>query len=275
VTFSVRGCVCLSGTFNEVVGATACSVCLAGTFNNATGFSSCFVCPRGTAGNASGVCTTCQPGTFADAEGSVACEKCSEGQYAPDAGTTACQSCPPDKASSFRRTDCWCRQNHFLWNNTCMPCPRGSDCADVLSRTNVTLASIEGWWRDTSIGGPHDMNFQHLNHSFYQCPFSVDACPSSATGECNRGYFGVLCGVCEAGWHNTGGGCEECVGTGSLMMWLFAILIVCGALFLLNYLRKRVDASRMVTAAQIFVNYSQVCVVLPACALGCSGKESE
>ena len=82
-------------------------------------------------------------------------------------------------------------------SQTCLSCPEGAACQTNVRRTDLTLYSMEGFWRDVTA----------LKPSFYICPLSANACPSSANGTCNTGYDGVLCGLCKLGFHLSSNSC--------------------------------------------------------------------
>ena len=80
---------------------------------------------------------------------------------------------------------------------TCLSCPEGADCLASVRRTDVTLYSLAGYWRDISAKKP----------TFYLCPLGANACPSTVNGTCNTGYDGVICGLCKLGFHLTSNSC--------------------------------------------------------------------
>ena len=80
---------------------------------------------------------------------------------------------------------------------TCLSCPEGAECLAIVRRTELTLYSVDGYWRDVTSPKP----------TFYPCPLSVNACPSSLNGTCNQGYDGVMCSLCKPGFHMTSNSC--------------------------------------------------------------------
>ncbi len=65
----------------------------------------------------------------------------------------------------------------------------------------------------------------------YPCPMGAAACPSSSNGSCAVGYMGVMCGVCQKGYHATGAACLKCQGATqySIVIIIFAVAAAIGA----------------------------------------------
>jgi hypothetical protein len=92
------------------------------------------------------------------------------------------------------------------------------------------------------------------------CPFGDYGCPSSANATCSVGYMGVLCGVCNFGYHNLNGQCSPCTGTSKAML---PILIVGVAFFVgvVVWVARKFDPvtiQNIITVLQILIGYMQV-----------------
>ena len=74
---------------------------------------------------------------------------------------------------------------------------------------------------------------------------------------CTAGYSGVLCGVCQLGYHNSGAACDACAA-GSSYALPVAIVVVVVALAGAVYIAKRVDTIRLVGAGKVIVSYLQI-----------------
>ena len=142
-----------------------------------------------------------------------------------------------------------------MWRGSCRPCPvRGAACeGNIPGRDLLNLASKPGFWRLPSDPGSGNNSVPQ----FLPCIYSTTACPSSSNGSCYPGYRGVLCAVCERGYHQDPTGCNHCgklsvnviVGVG---IGLLAIILV------FAYISRRVNTRQLVSALKVTVGWLQV-----------------
>lgn len=98
---------CAAGSFNELVGATACVECPEGAVSR-DGADACQACAPGTVPTPSHTqCQLCPGGHFSNAPGG-ACQRCPAGSFRPEGGGdgTACTLCPPGFYSAEGAVDC-------------------------------------------------------------------------------------------------------------------------------------------------------------------------
>jgi hypothetical protein len=67
-----------------------------------------------------------------------------------------------------------------------------------------------------------------------------------------------MCGVCSSGYHLSSRACELCTGSANayLLPVLALVLVACVALFV--YISRRVNLTKLVSAAKVIVSYLQV-----------------
>ena len=250
---------CQVGQANGLPGASLCTDCAPGTYSNTNGSSACVACPAGqfVAASKATACEMAPLGSYAANTGAIAATQCANNFFSASKGATTCLVCPPNSASGTGAKTCGCAANFYgvIFNGTvtsCAPCPAGAECltADPLGqRTARTLLSLAGQWRvPTTTDQP----------SFMPCPLGVAACPSSSNGTCTLGYTGVLCGVCQLGYHASGSECSLC--RGSANAWLLPVMCVAVVLVgaLAVWVSRRVDTTKLVNGAKVIVSYLQV-----------------
>ena len=250
---------CQVGQANGLPGASLCTDCAPGTYSSTNGSSACVACPAGqfVAATKATACEMAPPGSYAANTGAIAASQCANNFFSASLGATTCLVCPPNSASGTGAKTCGCEASFYgvVLNGTltsCAPCPAGAEClaADPLGqRTARTLSSLAGQWRvPTAAARP----------SFMPCPLGVAACPSSSNGTCAPGYAGVLCGVCQIGYHASGSTCSVCRGTANA--WLLPIMCVVVVLLcaLAVWVSRRLDTTKLVNGAKVIVSYLQV-----------------
>ena len=181
---------CPAGTFSS--DGSACVSCPTGSFSSSTSTTSCTVCPAGTQ-QVGLSCLACDAGSYSLQPGSLSCDTCSKGLYSA-IGASTCTACPtssrPNGAVCICEAGFYLSTVEFMPNSSCVSCPSGAECSQP-NQTIASVASLSGWWRDTNSHTP----------TFYVCPYGNDACTSSATGTCQNGYAGTVCGICAEGYY--------------------------------------------------------------------------
>ena len=199
---------CDAGFFGTSVISTTCESCAAGTSQSLPGQTSCDVCVPGTysAGSAT-ECVLCDAAKqeFQNVEGKSNCRRCPtassptttngimlDGFLFPLYTSCSCDSqylqvpCDNVLNAGFESI---CSNEVTNWENNCVTCPEGANCL----RNGTTVENVKaaaGF--SAEIGG--------TNTVFYEC-FN-DAC--NAKGECNPGYTGPLCNLCDIGYGISG-----------------------------------------------------------------------
>lgn len=143
-------------------------------------------------------CAGCPAGTFAsEMKIRSSCEDCASGKFSPEPGSHSfCGSCPNGQVAVERGS------------MACADCPSGAKCEDTNS---VTVRP--GWW-----------STKPQSFEIYECPFGAQACMGgNTTRSCGHGYGGVLCGVCQPGYVQTG---DRCSGCNSLPAPIVAIIVI-------------------------------------------------
>lgn len=172
-------------------------------------------------------------------------------------GSTTCAICPPASSAPEASIACACDSGYYMsrkqtnQSSACLACPSGASCdgADPL-RTATTLRSSVGYWRVPSSLVASRAHAADAAPVFLKCPLETPSCPSSTNSSCAQGYRGVLCGVCERGYHATGSACTVCVGSNQTMLPILAgVIVIVGAI--LVYIAKRVDTSKMVSTTKV------------------------
>ncbi len=93
---------------------------------------------------------------------------------------------------------------------------------------------------------------------FLKCKLNPAACLSSANGSCAVGYEGPMCGVCSSGYHLSSRACEPCTGSANAyLLPVLALAMVAIAAFFV-YISRRVNLTKLVSAAKVIVSYLQV-----------------
>ena len=211
-----RACAfCRTGTFSIVPASLSCVVCPIGFVGNITGLTTCTACVAGLYWQPgpdaySPACVACAVGLFSAGPAQVQCSSCASQSFNPSLGMTTCSACPVSSVSVTGQVQCSCHVGFYglLVNGTtaaCAPCPFGALCTPSpdATRTLFSVQSIPGYWRLAP------------TTEFYHCPLGADACLSSNNGSCAVGYVGVLCGICQIGYHNSGTSCDFCTGGAS------------------------------------------------------------
>ena len=207
-------------------------------------------CPAGTVESArqnglfsEAFCEPCPLGTYQGFLGELAaCMRCPLPSTSVVAGATACSTCgegfyfSPFPVGQVRCDDpvalaAQCRENDTLcFNQCCLPCEKGMNCATPANNMLQALAIEDGWWRDTS-----------YSHEVYPCEYA-DSCKA---GLCTTGHKGVACRTCEAAYHYSSidGRCMECAGSGKrpnllLVIGVLIFLVVMLCIFLYCYVRR-------------------------------------
>ena len=240
---------CAKGKKAEEKGASGCATCASGSFSSA-GASSCALCAQGTSSSAgSAACSNCAEGFAASTKGSTQCVACDAGSYAPasaavnctlcplghaqgatgqdhctacspgtyseEAGTTSCADCPGNAFSAKEASACTrCLKNYF-YDDSCLPCPDGTQCDVDGNSTLADLVLLPGWWR-----------ISESTDEIRRCPHGSLACRGGLLfqdGYCKEGHQGVLCAVCINEFYFSPGdskclSCEDLPGLGAL--WL-------------------------------------------------------
>ncbi len=248
---------CLPGTFSASPGTTRCNTCPVGSVAMSTGMSSCTLCQAGRyAPSRATTCLPCAAGTFSVVPAAPSCDACVAGKFAARTGQTECSTCSASVSMSASGASvCTCVESYFSvgidsnGTNLCALCSVGASCATLdATRTATTLRSVAGYYRVPN----------HIPVVILKCPLNPVACLSSANGSCADGYRGPLCGVCAPGYHLSSRACEVCAGTSN--MYLLPVLIVALVVFaaIFVYISRRIDLSKLVGAAKVFVSYLQV-----------------
>ena len=112
----------------------------------------------------------------------------------------------------------------------------------------ASLASVPGTWRVVQAG--------LATPTFLPCPIP-DACLSSANGTCAPGYTGVLCGVCQPGFHLSGSACDACSGKANYALPI-ALGVVVIAVAVAIYIAQRIETARLVGVGKVLMSYLQV-----------------
>ncbi len=203
-----------------------------------------------------------QPGSFNPQPG-AACRFCGENLYSPQ-NSSECLICPNNAISAVGSVVCSCvgagfsNSGYYMSNGKCLACPQyGADCQSVSSeRTQRTLASMPGFWRVLASSNNGSSGGQGLPE-FLPCPFGLLACPSSSNGTCNTGYSGVLCAVCQPGFHSTSSGCFPCTPVSNYLIPVFVVVAICFfALF--RWVSQRVNTRSLTNVVSIFIGWVQV-----------------
>ena len=268
---------CPRNSYALLRGATTCTACpansvssggaspcscnqgyVAGETINSTA-STCAPCPAGSYAatiNQTSACVPCSSGTFTAAPGATAASFCVLNTFSSGEGATTCLSCPANSQAVQNGKLCACNSGYYgsggnATSATCVPCPAGAEClaADPNGRrTAGTLRSLAGQWRVPGAASP----------VFMPCPLGAAACPSSSNGTCAVGYVGVLCGVCQVGFHASGSVCSVC--RGSFNAWLLPVMCVVLVLVsaLAVWVSRRLDTTKLVNGAKVLVSYLQV-----------------
>jgi hypothetical protein len=252
---------CRTGTFSSTSAATSCQTCPSGLVALSIGSTACNPCNPGSStvesvANDSSVSRICQPcvaGTFAVTSGSATCAPCAANFFSPFQGLTTCVQCQQFSTSQPGSSICSCGTGYYSVgsdnSSKCIPCPVGAVCTDADSqRTVAVVRSQAGYWRVPSVSSP----------TFLPCPFSSNACPSSNNGSCATGYGGVMCGVCQLGYHASSTSCTLC--RGSVNAYALPVVIVGAVLVLVfaYWVSTKLDTSSFVSAAKILVSFVQV-----------------
>jgi hypothetical protein len=207
-------------------------------------------------------CFCSPPGSFNPQPGG-GCRFCGENLYSPS-NASECLLCPTNAISSVGSVVCSCvgagvsNSGFYLSNGKCIACPLfGADCLSASSaRTQATLASLPGFWRVLAL--PNNQSGGVSGPLvFLSCPFGPAACPSSANGTCNSGYTGVLCAVCEPGFHATASGCLPCTPVSNYLIPVFVCVAIC-FIALFRWVSQRVNTRSFTNVVNIFIGWVQV-----------------
>lgn len=143
------------------------------------------------------------------------------------------------------------------------------------------LTISPGYWSPPTAGsaGGVDPTQSNTSLTVYKC-LSVDACVGGSVSDaqlvipsvCADGYVGELCGGCDSGWANTGGGkCVRCHSGGALIFSLIvfpaivlAVLAVLVAIVVHNPRQKSqvlLTASYDSSASMLFASDSETTIL--------------
>jgi hypothetical protein len=94
-----------------------------------------------------------------------------------------------------------------------------------------------------------------------RCPYGASACLPSNNQTCAAGYDGKICGVCAADFHNSGQSCTACSGSSQYYLFV-AIFVALLALIAAVYISNRLETTRMVSIAKVYVSNSSVLLLV-------------
>ena len=238
---------CAGGTFLAAPNATTCTSCSAGTFTPiASNMTASFR-----------QCALCAPGSFASSAGAFQCTLCLANQFSGTLGAVSCSNCQRFSTSSPGSSKCTCDEGYYMNANksACMPCASGADCGigSGARRSVALLRSLPGHYRLVI------ENESDAAPLFFACPMST-ACLGSASGACDTGYTGVLCGVCSGGYHKTSDGktCIECASApiGRIALYFAVLGVVAAGGFLI--VQHVTISSEFQEAVVITISFAQV-----------------
>jgi hypothetical protein len=194
---------CPVGTYNTVIGQSACLPCIPGSYQNELGSSSCKLCSkneyRGNKMDAT-VCVKCPAGKKS-AVSSAQCQNCGAGSYGDVLGA-GCLECPSGSfratALSVPSTACTkCVPGHFQNDKaqaSCLPCIPGTYTSDEGSSSGCKSCQ-ENEYR----------SFDMEATACKKCPLGwLSSIGSAKCLQCAAGNYGDV----------LGGGCKKCaIGT--------------------------------------------------------------
>lgn len=118
-----------------------------------------------------------------------------------------------------------CQYGTFnLDGKQCKACPRGASCPG-----GETILSDNNWWRS----GNDSLEF-------FQCRFP-DVCkagPKSGDEACAKGHTGPLCAVCQDGWFEFAGKCQECNKNGKSKIFITLSFFAIGIIIIMLFARS-------------------------------------
>jgi hypothetical protein len=79
-----------------------------------------------------------------------------------------------------------------------------------------------------------------------------------SSGSCATGYEGPMCGVCSRGYHLSSRACELCAGSANAYLLPVLALALVAFVLLFVYISRRVNLTKLVSAAKVIVSYLQV-----------------
>eukprot|EP01112_Ceratiomyxa_fruticulosa_P018928 TRINITY_DN6123_c0_g1_i3.p1 TRINITY_DN6123_c0_g1~~TRINITY_DN6123_c0_g1_i3.p1 ORF type:complete len:898 (-),score=136.84 TRINITY_DN6123_c0_g1_i3:76-2769(-) len=236
---------CPPGTYAPNLGSVSCTECSPGSFSPPGNISrsQCTPCPSGYFIDQynSSFCEPCGRGTFTSDQGSTSCKKCDSNSFQNETGTVACKSCQPFSSSAETdATFCICEDGYY--NSTrdgpCKPCPNGAMCL------SGQIVVSNGYWSSSS-----------QSDILYPCPF-IGSCKGGVNSDCEDGYSGVLCAVCDKGYGNKQGKCVKCNPSYSAGSW-FALLVIF-LLFLFLMVQRPSTDHGIFSKVKILVSFLQV-----------------
>lgn len=225
---------CQPGKFQGTDGQFLCEKCVAGKFSNSTAAEECTPCPPGRFVEDDGrtECSLCEPGT--SSIGDVReCVPCVPGTYAGLRGQVTCGLCPKLADAHEDGTKCLCPVGYFSTTEVvdglliykCHLCPEGSVC-EVVGVEADNLKTKVGWWRANN-----------STQKFWRCqiPRICVGGQSTPTGEspCAPHRVGVLCGVCEEGYRESGSTDDCALCPTKSVAWGMSVAVVVLVLALL------------------------------------------
>ena len=271
---------CVPGRAASAPGQTACTVCGAGLFASRSGSDECGGrCKQGSYSSETGLssadqCTPCPQGTYS-AETGVGAKgcggKCDIGKYGVRVGafnSTTCEKCPKKHVAITGQSSCTKCETGFLpdtYNVYCKACPdftflsRDDKCvhcpANGVTCIGGKFELERGTWyarvgasgqRCSRAANATDMAEGSVIHACFNSESCRVCEPDQMSFECaiEKGYFGPLCGACDADNVNgegvftrSGSVCLLCWP--SWLSWLAFVGVACGLFFAMLYLVDR------------------------------------
>jgi len=137
-------------------------------------------------------------------------------------------NCPPGYSPTESSEGDLCLKCQYgtfnLDGRQCKACPRGASCPG-----GDSILSDNNWWRSGN-----------ASLEFFQCRFP-DVCkagPKTGDEACAEGHTGPLCAVCQDGWFEFAGKCQECNKNGKSKIFITLSFLVVGIIIILLFARS-------------------------------------